>query len=246
MNMDLSARVVGLLDYEPTMVAAGDGPGRESAARALRARVLQLGPGMSENGGWGTRLDAPAFGLLLLEGCLVREAPAGGRAALELLCPGDLLRPWEEPALLDESPGRWRALSRCTLAVLDGPFARRAAPWPEVAALLLSRLMRRNRHASLMLAIRTMPRVEDRLLAVLWVVADRVGRVTAAGVSVELPLRQADLGALAGARRPTVNVTLKVLREQGLLRAWSSGGFVLDLTAGEVVGRRLSRGESAA
>jgi CRP-like cAMP-binding protein len=244
-DMDMrQAPVVGLLDYESSLID-GDADGRAVAAHALRARVLVLAPGLAQEADWGVPLESPAFGLLLLEGCLLREAPAGGRAALELLCPGDLLRPWEEPALLDERPARWRSLNRCTLAVLDGSFARRAAPWPQVAALLLSRLMRRSRHASLMLAIRTLPCVEDRVLAVLWILAERIGQVTMQGVVVKLPLRQADLGAMAGARRPTVNVTLKLLRERGTLREWTSHGFVLNQNAGSLVAECLARGGSA-
>jgi hypothetical protein len=241
-------RVVNLLDHEPRLLAPqrANGASRERAAHALRARVIELDPGPAAHGAWQAELEPPALGLLLLAGCLMRESPAGGGAALELLCPGDLLRPWEEPALPSERPARWRALRPCTLAVLDGAFARRAAPWPELPALLLSRLVRRGRYASLMLAIRELPRVEDRVLAVLWVLADRLGAVTSHGVRVHLPLRQADLGALAGARRPTVNVTLRLLREQGLLRAWTTSGFVLALEAGDLVAARLASGEEFA
>ncbi len=241
--MDLPrAAVINLLDYEPRLLAPGlaNGRGRDRAAQALRARAITLAPGPVADATWGAELAPPALGLLLVDGCLMRESPAGRGAALELLCPGDLLRPWEEPALPSERPAGWRALQPCTLAILDGAFARRAAPWPELPALLLSRVVRRGRYASLMLAIRELPRVEDRVLAVLWVLADRLGAVTSHGVRVQLPLRQAELGALAGARRPTVNVTLRLLREQGLLRVWALGEFVLAIEAGDVVAARLA------
>ncbi len=241
----LARRVVSLLDYEPELVESRDARQRELARRALRARVVELEPGRTENEGWSAGIELPALGLLLLDGCLVRESPAGVRTALEVLAPGDLLRPWDQPPLEEASPPRWRALSRCSLALLDGSFARRTAHLPEVAELLLSRAMLRNRRAVLMLAIRTLPRVEDRVLAVLWLLADRLGRVGPPGITVELPLRQADLGALAGARRPTVNITLKALRDQGLVRSWTSRAFVLAPGVGELVAGRLWGKESA-
>jgi CRP-like cAMP-binding protein len=236
---------VSLLDADPSLAADIPEAQRAPAARALRAELVALEAGPVDGGRWEQELRAPAFGLLLVSGCLARESLAGAHGALELLGRGDLLRPWDEPALLDERPPRWRALDRCTLAVLDGPFAHRAAPWPQVAAALLARVMRRNRQASLMLAVRTLPRVEDRVLAVLWLVAERMGQVTPEGVRVLLALRQADVGALAGARRPTVNVTLKLLREEGLLREWTVHGYRLDPRAGEVVAGCL-RGEEFA
>ena len=204
----------------------------------LWAQVAEVDQGPLDSV-WGRPLPEPSFGLLVLSGCVTREALAGAHGAMEVLGPGDLLRPWDEGALLDEPRARWRALTRASVALLDGEFARRAAPWPEVASTLMARVMRRQRAASLMLAMRTFPRVEDRVLAVLWLLAERLGHVTSEGVTVRLGLRQADVGAIAGARRPTVNVTLKLLREEGLLLQWDSRGFRLDHRAGGVVAERL-------
>ena len=211
---------------------------RQEAASQLWAQVSEVDAGPVDDG-WNDPLPGPAFGLLVLRGCLAREALAGAHGAMEVLGRGDLLRPWDEGALLDEPVARWRALDRTMVAVLDGEFARRAARWPEVASTLVARVMRRQRAASLMLALRTLPRVEDRVLAVLWLLAERMGHVTSDGVTVRLPLRQADVGAIAGARRPTVNVTLKLLRQEGLLLEWSARGFRLDQRAGSVVAARL-------
>lgn len=221
----------GLLDDIPE-------PERQDAAAQLWAQVSEVDQGPVD-GAWDEPLPGPSFGLLVLSGCVAREALAGSHGAMEVLGPGDLLRPWDEGALLDEPRARWRALDRTSVALLDGDFARRAARWPEVAATLLARVMRRQRAASLMLALRTLPRVEDRVLAALWLLAERMGHVTSEGVTVRLPLRQADVGAIAGARRPTVNVTLKGLREEGLLLEWTARGFRLDQRAGSVVAARL-------
>ena len=231
--------IVELLSRDPGL---GDGLPEDElgrASRLLRVNVTELDTGTSDPARWPA-ISQPAFGLLLLEGYVLRESPAGAGTVVELLCPGDLLRPWDELALLDELPPRWRVLQRCTLAVLDRPFAERACHWPPVAVALLERVMRRQRQATLLLEVRALPRVQDRVLAVLWSLAERIGHVTPDGVEVSVRLRQADVAALAGARRPTVNLTLRALREQGLVRSWSGGGYVLDPEVGSHVTARFS------
>jgi CRP-like cAMP-binding protein len=230
---------VDLLSRDPALAEGVPEEEREHAVRLLRTSVAELDAGSSDATRW-PQISQPAFGLLLLDGYVLRESPAGPGAVVELLCPGDLLRPWDELALLDELPPRWRILERSTLAVLDRTFAERASRWPSVAVALLERVMRRQRQATLLLEVRALPRVQDRVLAVLWSLAERIGHVTPDGVEVTVRLRQADVAALAGARRPTVNLTLRALREQGLLRAWSGAGYVLDPEVGTRVTARFA------
>ena len=67
------------------------------------------------------------------------------------------------------------------------------------------------------LVICQLPRVEDRVLAVLWLLAESWGHVTPAGVRLPLALTHETLGALIGARRPTVTLALRKLTDDGTL-----------------------------
>ena len=63
-----------------------------------------------------------------------------------------------------------------------------------------------------------MPRVEERILALLCHLANRWGHVTRDGVTLNLPITHEVLGLLIGARRPTVSLALRALTDQNLLR----------------------------
>ena len=62
------------------------------------------------------------------------------------------------------------------------------------------------------LAICQLPRVQDRVLAMLWLLAESWERVTSSGTTLSLSLTHQ---ALVGARRPTVTLALGELAERG-------------------------------
>src|SRR3954469_14321512 len=68
-------------------------------------------------------------------------------------------------------------------------------------ATLLGRTMTRARGVVAMMSISHMQRVEARLDACLWYLADRFGRVTAEGVVLPLPLTHMAPGPLGGGER---------------------------------------------
>jgi CRP/FNR family transcriptional regulator, cyclic AMP receptor protein len=72
-----------------------------------------------------------------------------------------------------------------------------------------------------------MPRVEERILGLLGHFAARWGRVTAAGITLALPLTHEALGILIGARRPTVSLALKALADEGRLTRLADGAWLL-------------------
>ena len=61
---------------------------------------------------------------------------------------------------------------------------------------------------------RRLTRVERRLKALFWHLAERWGRVSGDGVIVPLALTHRILGQLVGARRPTVSTALSELAER--------------------------------
>jgi CRP/FNR family transcriptional regulator, cyclic AMP receptor protein len=200
---------------------------REVSHRLL-ARVVDI-----PRGRWSPQRalvtgDQP-IGLLVLRGLLVREATVGDHPSAELLGPGDLLRAWEDrdtEVLLPRSV-RWIALSDARIAVIDHALAVRAAQWPEVLAALVERAARRAERLVTMQAIGHLTRVDDRLLALLWCLAERWGRVGRDGVVLDLRLPHRTLAGMVGARRPSVTTALGRLIARGDVVRRPDGGWVL-------------------
>jgi CRP/FNR family transcriptional regulator, cyclic AMP receptor protein len=212
-------RAVGirLLEAQPDL-GEGLSPQDEADARRHVVAVLEDVP----PGTWDPRttyaLDQAFIGLLVIEGTLSRDVELGGRRCSELLGPGDLLRPWdydEGEATSVPCESAWTVLEPARLAVLDGRFARTACRYPELVAKLIGRTLRRSRWLSILLTISSMPRVDARVQALFWHLADRWGRVTLDGVVVPVRLTHEMIGRLVGAHRPSVTTALSELTRSG-------------------------------
>jgi CRP-like cAMP-binding protein len=77
------------------------------------------------------------------------------------------------------------------------------------------------------MALSHLTRVEVRLLALFWHLADRWGRVASDGVLVPLRLTHQTLAALVGAQRPSVTTALGGLADSGRVTRRDDGGWVL-------------------
>jgi CRP/FNR family transcriptional regulator, cyclic AMP receptor protein len=152
---------------------------------------------------------------------MVRETAVGRHTTGELLGQGDLLRPWDHPEDAPDAPveaaNAWRVLQPARLAVLDARFAALCGRLPTVTAELMSRTLRRSRLLGMLLALSAMPRLDARLLALLWHLADRWGTVGRDGTTVPLRLTHATLAQLVGAQRPSVTSALRGLERRGML-----------------------------
>jgi CRP-like cAMP-binding protein len=89
--------------------------------------------------------------------------------------------------------------------------------FPEIGVALTGRAMRRSRRLANMFLITSYPHLEDRLLLLLWELADRYGVVRRDGVHVPLPMTHQVLSELAAARRPSVSGALSRLAATGAL-----------------------------
>jgi hypothetical protein len=190
----------------------------QTARQASLAGIVDL-----PSGWWDARVDSDrargGYGLLVLEGVLVRRVGFGGRFGAELLAEGDLLRPWEFDGV--ETIGfetNWRVLTASRLAILDGAWSERMARYTAVGPALAGRALARSRRLAAMMAISQQPRLDERLWMLFWELADRYGRVHADGVYLELPLTHEVLSHLVAARRPSVSGALTKLSEQGRVR----------------------------
>ena len=167
-----------LLELDPDLGGAL-GPERFAQARAeLLCHVHD-----AERGALSDRSPADAgahLGLLIVAGLVTRRVTIVGRRCVELLGPGDLVRPWQHDDEHPVAPTRasFSVLEAVRLAELDRAAGMRLARWPEVMAMLMARLTTRARVIAESLSIAQVPRVEDRLLILFWHLADRFGRVT--------------------------------------------------------------------
>jgi CRP/FNR family transcriptional regulator, cyclic AMP receptor protein len=221
-------RTMPLLELDPDLGQLIPAERRSAALAQLQVEVHRLAAGP-----WSTERVADAnpehVGLLLLDGVASREVVVADTVSTELLGPGDVLRPW---ALGDAQPllqlsVRWNALTECSLAVLDRRFAARLAHWPEVNSVLIDRLNDRAQRLATNQAISQLNRVDRRLLALFWHLAERWGRVTSQGVAVPLTLSHRMLGQLVGARRPTVSTAIGDLAKREELVRRADGTWLL-------------------
>jgi CRP/FNR family cyclic AMP-dependent transcriptional regulator len=220
----LSARPVAriaVLQADVELGAAIGDARRPHAESASVARVIRRPAGI-----WDAREDGDlargGAGLLVIAGMLVRRVDVADRSGAELLSAGDILQPWQHDGEEATVPfgATWRILDDLRLAVLDVAWLTRMAPFPEVAAALIARALLRSRRLVSMQAISQQRSLDERMHLLLWELADRHGRVTPAGVQLDLGLTHEMLGYLAGARRPSVSAALARLeRAQRLSRA---------------------------
>lgn len=208
-----------LLDLDPALAAALPDEQRELA----RARLLVATRRLPE-GAWRPKLTAPPghLGLLLVAGMVSRELALGRGRGLELLLPGDLLRPAQEDTSSFASAG-WRVLRAAEVAELDPPLAARIGHFPPLVEALVARVMQRSRSLAAYVAIASVRALDQRLLTLFWHLAERQGSFTPDGVVIPLPLTHHTLAELVGARRPSVSVALGRLARRGRVRRVESG-----------------------
>jgi CRP/FNR family cyclic AMP-dependent transcriptional regulator len=213
------APVCHVLQIDPDLAAGLDDRRLQRAQQECIATELVVDEGVwwpEESEGEAAR---GGIGLLILDGLLVRRVGAEGRYGAELLGPGDLLRPWQDDGEDITLPfeASFQVIERLHLAVLDAKAVARMGPYPEVVGALVGRAMQRARHFAVNMAIAHYPRIDRRLLLLLWHLADRWGRVTPEGIRIPLRLTHTLLADLVAARRPSVTTALIQLEHEGHL-----------------------------
>ncbi|MDA0166333.1 Crp/Fnr family transcriptional regulator [Solirubrobacter ginsenosidimutans] len=217
-----------LLELDPELGQLLTAERREAAEHELRVRVSTFPVG-EWDGGRLTDADPMHLGLLLVDGVLAREVVLGDTVSTELLGPGDVLRPWhiEGPPELLNVAIRWNALSSVRLALIDRRTAALLGRYPEIGAVVIDRLSGRAHRLAVTQAISQLNRVDRRLLALFWHLAERWGRVARDGIAVPLVLSHRLIGELVGARRPTVSTALAELARDGQLERRDDGTWLL-------------------
>jgi CRP/FNR family cyclic AMP-dependent transcriptional regulator len=175
------------------------------------------------------RLDSRgAFAALVLDGILLQTVRLADHTGLRLIGPGDLvaLRPSGATTLIADAG--LRATVDTTIATFGDEFLFAARHLPRLVMGLHDRSSDQSDRMLTQLMICQLSRVDDRLLSILWLLAETWGRVTPSGTVVPVRLTHQVLGGLIGARRSTVTLALKELTERGALLRQSDGWLLLE------------------
>jgi CRP/FNR family transcriptional regulator, cyclic AMP receptor protein len=184
--------------------------------------------------------SARPFAAVVLRGLITQDITLAGRCNSDLLGPGDVFRPWRSAETSLPCEVAWTAGGGAAIAVLDERFLAAARRWPDLSAVLYDRLAEQLELARARAALVGLPRVEQRILALFWQLADRWGVVRPHGVDVELSLTHELIGHLVGAQRPTVSLALQALAAMDLLRRDARGVWTLDHASHSVLGAKAS------
>ena len=218
------ASLIRLLDHDPELsrhFAVEELPAA-SAALTVAARKAPAGP-------WTPPAQRPQglIGFLVLDGTILRTTDVAGRGCAHLIGPGDVLDPWMHTDVNACGTARYRVVEDAVLAILNQRFVKNAAGWPQVLPAMTERLIRQSEQIGALYALALLPRVDTRLIAFFWQLAQRFGRVGRDGVIVPLDLTHRTLGELVGGRRPTISVALTELDQAGHLRRRPDGSWAL-------------------
>jgi CRP/FNR family cyclic AMP-dependent transcriptional regulator len=215
---------VPLLEVEPDL--ACDLPAEElQVARALRVPAVVLEPGavnLQE-----LLADTGSFSAMLLDGLLLQTVALGPHQGLRPFGPGDFVTRTrtERTALITASS--CRAVLPTRLALLGPRVLLAVRRWPALLPGLASRAAEQTERLLAQLMVCQLPRVEDRLLSMMWLLAESWGQVTRAGTLLPWALTHEVLGGLVGARRSTVTLALRTLIEEGALMRQDRGWLLL-------------------
>jgi CRP/FNR family cyclic AMP-dependent transcriptional regulator len=215
-----------LLDLDDDLAEA---LGEDVATRArdrIGVATVRLEPGS-----WWPESMVPevrdAFALLVCDGLIVRELDLAGTLTADLIGPGDIVAVGQTGEPLLSTRGRWHVSGAATIAILDGRMLPALHACPALGARLIARGARQAARAAEQRAISQLPRVELRIRALLWHLAERWGRMGPAGVVVPIDLTHTALGHLIGARRSTVTLALGELSRLGSVVRRDDGAWVL-------------------
>lgn len=217
-------RAVQLLECDPRLAQ-----GLSAEERAVAAGSLPVQAAMLKKGDWDPGAGPPEpgyLGHLVCGGLLARRIEVDRGGSVELLGRGDLLRPWQEDAS-SFCRDSWEVLEPTTLVILSPTMARGLARWPAITSNLVARAVNRSRASAAAAAISSIVGLEERLLILLWHLAERWGEPVNEGVRIPIGLPHRLLAELVSARRPSVTTALTSLQEEGRLTSAANGCWVL-------------------
>jgi hypothetical protein len=168
-----------------------------------------------------------AFAGLITQGMLLESLRLGEHAGLRLVGAGDIVSRNEAPTSMLILDSECRATVATRIALFGRDLLVAGRRWPWLIAGLHIRMAEQAERLTTQLMICQLPRVDDRLLAMMWLLAESWGQVTPSGTVVPIELTHSALGGLIGARRPTVTLALSELTERGAIVRQADGWLLL-------------------
>jgi CRP/FNR family transcriptional regulator, cyclic AMP receptor protein len=160
--------------------------------------------------------ESDAFGAIVLEGMLIRALQIAEDPTLRLIGPGSFV-PQHPPRPMPVVGTRLFVPVPTRLVLLGEQLLIAARRWPWIVASLPARMLEHSERLATQLAICQLQRVEDRVIALMWLLAEVWGRVTPAGIRLPVSLSHEVLDGPVGARRPTVTLDVRKSAERGSL-----------------------------
>jgi len=230
---DGAARV-RLLELQGDLAAHIDPDHLDAARASVTVPAVSLPPGPWEPSTAGSAARQP-FATIVLSGLIARTVDIGNHPGLELYGPGDVIGGSALSESVLPAGESWTVTTPSRIAVLDDEFLVATRRWPRLVTGVCDQMQRQRDRLVLQLVIAEQPRVEDRLLALFWLLSEQYGHVCSDGVVVGLRLTHEALGRLIGAQRPTVTLALKALRARDSLERRADGSWLLNHQPGEAI-----------
>jgi hypothetical protein len=226
---------VRLLDVAPRLGAELPRSELADARRLIVVPVVTVPDGHWRCGDLRGLVGACGLGCVVVEGVIAHDLVSGGRVAKHLLGPGDVLAPAVRR-------GRYLPLLRlfgvtdeARLAVLDESFDAVVRRWPAIARALVAQVEEQMERVAVQQLISQLPRAEQRIVALLWHLADRWGYEEPQGMVLPLTLSHEAISRLVGGRRSTVSAALGTLAGAGLVTRLANDTWLLTPASRELL-----------
>jgi hypothetical protein len=216
---------VPLLDARPELARYVSTQDLDEVSR-VGLPVLVVDDGVLEL--YGLLREHKAFCATVLDGVVMNSLRVGEQTGIQLLGPGDLLLEGTEmmPPWLGDLESR--AAGSVQLGLFGNDLLAATFHWPRLIQGLYDGVGDQLQRLTAQLVICQLPRVDDRVHAMLWLLSESWGHVTPSGVRLPLALTHETLGALVGARRPTVTLALRKLIQDGAIVHQDTGWLLLE------------------
>jgi CRP/FNR family transcriptional regulator, cyclic AMP receptor protein len=220
-----SHSTVSLLSCVPNLAEDLGAAERELArhvtlpARRLPVATLQLA---------GMLGREQSFAMLVCRGLIIHRTSFGERLTTRVLGDGDIVTAGDSYLSSEHADEYVVAGESAQVALLGAQIVQATRQIPGLLRALQLRMGMQHHRLLIQMAICQLPRVEDRVLAILWLLAETWGRVSPEGVLLPIDLTHQALGELIGARRPTVTLAISQLTRRGAAERTSAGWMLHD------------------
>ena len=225
---DQSLELVRILDYDSELAALLHADDRRRLRDLLIAESFTMARGRYDSFREYQPKVSSEMWLMIMEGICGRSIHINDGMFLELLGVGDVFTDFRVyPADDSWNTAPILVLDRIRVAVLSRELLARITHFPLLLHILLKRLDVRARRLSHQLAINSIVGIDRRIMMVFCQLANRWGRVTRAGVVLNIDLTNECLGHIVGGCCQSVSTAKNDLMRRGVIERRSNGGWLV-------------------